>query len=100
MKNSQLVIPSDALHKLCSSYQVRELSLFGSALTDDFTPDSDVDLLVDFQPQAKIGLLALARMQRELSGLLHRQVDLVPKNGLKAKIRNAVISGAEVLYAA
>lgn len=100
MINSQLDIPSDALRSLCRSYHVRELALFGSALTAGFSPDSDVDLLVEFEPQAQVGLLALARMQRELAGLLHRPVDLVPKNGLKAKIRQSVLSGAEVLYEA
>lgn len=100
MNAAALEIPSEALGNLCRRFQVRELCLFGSALTENFSAESDVDFLVEFQPQAKIGLLALARMQRELSDLLHRRVDLVPKRGLKAGIRAAVVGRAEVLYAA
>lgn len=100
MINPRLAIPSDALADFCKSYGVRELALFGSATTENFTEASDVDLLVEFQPQAQVGLLTLSRMQRELSGLLHRPVDLVPKKGLKLKIRDSVLSSAEVLYAA
>lgn len=100
MINPRLTIPSDALADFCKSYEVRELALFGSATTENFTEASDVDLLVEFQPQAQVGLLTLSRMQRELSGMLHRPVDLVPKKGLKLKIRDSVLSSAEVLYAA
>ena len=85
---------------ICSRYGVRELSAFGSAVTGGFSETSDIDLLVEFQPDAKIGFIALARMQRELSALFQRKVDLVPKSGLKAAIRQAVISSAELLYAA
>ena len=100
MINPRLTIPSNALADFCKSYEVRELALFGSATTEDFTEGSDVDLLVEFQPQAQVGLLTLSRMQRELSGMLRRPVDLVPKKGLKLKIRDSVLSSAEVLYAA
>lgn len=100
MNTAVLEIPAEALGNLCRRFQVRELCLFGSALSEDFSVESDVDFLVEFQPQAKIGLLALARMQRELSDLLHRRVDLVPKKGLKAGIRATVVDRAEVLYAA
>lgn len=92
-------IPFPALQALCRDYEVRELSLFGSALTNDFREDSDIDLLVEFEPEAKIGFLALSRMQRELSGLFQRPVDLVPKNGLKPLIRDDVLAQAQVLYA-
>jgi predicted nucleotidyltransferase len=79
---------------------VRELSLFGSALRDDFRPDSDLDLLVEFEPGARVGFLLLGKMERELEGLLGREVDLVPKGGLKPLIRQAVLDSARVLYAA
>jgi predicted nucleotidyltransferase len=88
-----------AIKSLCQRYQVQELSIFGSALREDFRTDSDVDLLVEFEPEAQIGFVTLARMQRELSAILNRSVDLVPKGGLKAKIRGSVISSAKVLYA-
>ena len=93
-------IPSDRLEELCRRYQVRELSLFGSALREDFGPGSDLDLLVEFEPSAQVGFLALAKVQRELSVLLGRRVDLVPKSGLKSRIRQSVLDGAKVIYAA
>jgi len=88
-----------AIKNLCQRYQVQELSIFGSTLREDFRKDSDIDLLVEFEPEAQIGFVTLSRMQRELSAILNRPVDLVPKRGLKAKIRESVISSAKVLYA-
>ena len=88
-----------AIKDLCERYRVKELSIFGSALREDFKTDSDIDLLVEFEPEAQIGFATLSRMQRELSAILNRPVDLVPKGGLKAKIRESVISSAKVLYA-
>ena len=79
---------------------MRELSIFGSALRDDFDLESDIDFLVDFMPEAQIGYLTLLRMQREFSTILNRRVDLVPKGGLKPKIRKEIISQAQVIYAA
>ena len=67
--------------------------------TGELTANSDLDLLVDFEVDAQIGFLALARMQRELAGLAGRQVDLVPKSGLKPAIRDSVTSEAQVIYA-
>ena len=95
-----LDFPIEEIKMLCQRYRVRELALFGSVLRDDFDASSDVDLLVEFEPEAQVGFMTLARMQRELSAILHRQVDLVPKGGLKPRIRQAVLSSAEVLYAA
>jgi len=89
----------EAIKDLCERYRVKELSIFGSALREDFRMDSDIDLLVEFEPEAQIGFMTLSRMQRELSAILNRPVDLVPKGGLKAKIRESVISSAKVLYA-
>ena len=100
MPTAAIEIPSERLAEFCRRYQVRELALFGSALHGDFGPDSDVDLLVEFEPSAQVGFLTLSKMQRELSALTGRRVDLVPKRGLKEKIRQAVLDGAEVIYAA
>ena len=85
---------------LCRTYAVKELSLFGSFQTDKFRDDSDIDLLVEFQPNARVGFLAFSRMQREMSALLGRRVDLVPKTGLKERIRGEVLLAAQVIYAA
>ena len=95
-----LHLPFEALADLCRQYQVRELALFGSALRQDHRPDSDVDLLVSFQPAARVTFLTLARMQCELETLLGRKVDLVPKDGLKPVIRAHILATARVLYAA
>jgi predicted nucleotidyltransferase len=88
------------LAALCRRYEVRELSLLGSALTDAFGPDSDVDLLVDFEPGAKVGFLRLAALQRELSELIGRPVDLALKRSLKPLIRENILTSARTLYAA
>ncbi len=69
-------------------------------LRDGFGLSSDVDVLVAFEPGARVGFLALGRMQRELSALLGRSVDLIPMAGLKPAVREEVLPRAEVLYAA
>lgn len=96
----ELTIPQAELEAICARYSIRELAIFGSAVTAAFSPESDVDLLVEFKPEAHVGLLTLSRLQRELSSLLHRQVDLVPKKGLKEHIKKEVLTSAKVLYAA
>ena len=95
-----LDLPLEEIAALCRRYRVRELALFGSALRDDFRPDSDLDLLVTFDPEAEIGFLELAGLQRELATLLGRTVDLVPKRGLKPTIRDDVLASTRLLYAA
>jgi predicted nucleotidyltransferase len=92
-------IPQEALQALCRRYGVTELSLFGSALGGEFRPDSDLDLLVSFAPDARVGFLAFSRLTRELSVLLGRRIDLVPKAGLKSAIQAEVLSRTEVLFA-
>lgn len=94
-----LPIPEQTLVELCRRYRVRRLSLFGSVLREDFGPQSDVDMLVEFEPDAEIGFLTLSRMARELSSLLGRPVDLVPRNSLKPILREAVLREEKVIYA-
>jgi len=100
MANPSLKVPADELADVCRRYRVRELALFGSAARGQAGPGSDLDLLVEFQPGAHIGFLALAALGRELSALLGRRVDLVPKRGLKPLIRDEVLREAEVVFAA
>ena len=95
-----LHIPFEELARFCRHSQVRELALFGSLLRQDHRPESDIDLLVSFQPAARVTFLTLARMQRELETLLGRKVDLVPKDGLKPVIREHILATARVLYVA
>lgn len=85
---------------LCRRYHVRELSLFGSAARGEMRSDSDVDLLVEFLPDAQAGLVEHAGLMLDLEKLLGRKVDLVSKNGLKPRIRPHVLAGARLLYAA
>jgi predicted nucleotidyltransferase len=95
-----LHIPFEELTAFCRRYQVCELAIFGSILRQDYRPDSDIDLLVSFEPEARVTFLTLARMQRELAALFGRKVDLVPKDGLKPGIRDHILATAQVLYAA
>ena len=88
------------LADLCRRYHVRELSLFGSAARGEMRPDSDIDLLVEFLPNAEVGLVEHAGLMLDLQGLLGRKVDLVSKNGLKPRIRPYVLADAQLVYAA
>lgn len=88
------------LADLCRRYRVRELSLIGSAVRNQMQPDSDLDLLVEFLPDAEVDLVDYAGLMLDLSSLLRRKVDLVSKNGLKPLIRNAVLEEARLVYAA
>ena len=88
------------LADLCRKYRVRELSVFGSAARGDMRADSDIDLLVEFLPDAKIDLVDYAGFMLELSQLIGRKVDLVSKKGLKPLIRASVLKEARLLFAA
>jgi predicted nucleotidyltransferase len=90
----------EQLRAICRRYHVRELSLFGSMARGDFDDQSDVDLLVEFEPDIEVGFLTLSRLQRELSEILGLPIDLVPKHGLKPAIKQEVLASAELLYAA
>ena len=92
-------LPDAQVVEICRRYRVRELSVFGSAARGAMRPDSDVDLLVDFLPEARPGLLGLSAMMREFSVLLGRRVDLAVKPALKPLIRLEVLSEAQVIYA-
>ena len=95
----QLRSESTTIAKICARYKVAELSVFGSTVRGDAGRDSDIDLLVTFQPDAAIGLIAFNRLRRELEEGLGRRVDLVPKDGLKPIIRDEVLLEARLLYA-
>ena len=88
------------LADICRRYQVRELAVFGSAAQGAMRPDSDIDLLVEFLPEAEIGLLEHAGLMLDLAQLLGRRVDLVSKRGLKPFIRDSVLREARPVYAA
>jgi predicted nucleotidyltransferase len=88
------------LADLCRRYQVRELSLFGSAARGEMRPESDIDLLVEFLPGADVSLLEHAGLMLDLERLLGRKVDLVSKNGLKPLVRPYVLADTRLVYAA
>jgi uncharacterized protein len=95
-----LVLSESQVAAICRRYRVKELSIFGSAARGEMRPDSDIDLLVDFLPDARPGLLDLSAMTREFSEMLGRPVDLAVKAGLKPRIRTRVLADAHVVYAA
>lgn len=104
MNLSTVTIPDDQFADFCRHWKINELSLFGSALREDFGPDSDVDLLVTFAPDADWSLLDHIQMEEELSVLLNRKVDLVSKRAVERSEnwirRRAILETAQVLYAA
>ncbi|MBW4694610.1 MAG: nucleotidyltransferase domain-containing protein [Lyngbya sp. HA4199-MV5] len=100
----RLGISQTQLMEFCERWHVAELSLFGSILRDDFRPDSDVDVLVAYQPTSKRSLIEKMTMQEELQMLLHREVDLVSKNAIERSRnwirRSNILNSAMVIYVA
>lgn len=84
-KIPKIDVPKEEIDKFCSRWNIAELSVFGSVLRDDFGPDSDIDLVIDFEPKAKRSLLILVRMERELGEILGRRVDII----VRASIENS-----------
>ena len=93
-------IDMEALAEVCRRYHVRELSLFGSVLRDDFRAESDIDVLVEYEPDARVSLFDMSDLRYELIDLFGREVDLVSKRGLKPGYREHILSTCEHLYAA
>ena len=102
MRNLLVTIPADDIARFCQRWKIRELALFGSVLCDDFTPDSDLDVLVAFAPDADWGLLDHVQMQRELQNLFQRDVDLVSKRALERSPnwlrRQEILTTAQILF--
>ena len=92
-------VSPEVVAQFCRRNRIRKLAVFGSALRDDFRPESDLDVLVEFQPGAVPGL-AFFSLQDELSKLFGRTVDLNTPNCLSPEFRDDVVATAEVLYAA
>jgi len=94
---ARIPIPQAEIEAFCRRNHIRRLALFGSVLRDDFTPDSDVDVLVEFEPGKTPGWEFFS-MQDELAEILCRRVDLNTPNELSKYFRNEVLTEAEVLY--
>ncbi len=98
-KRCRIDIPKDALAAFCEKHHIRKLALFGSVLRADFRADSDVDVLVEFEPGRGPGFLRLFEMEQELSRLSGgRKIDLVTEKFLNSRIRDRVLAEAEPQY--
>jgi len=94
-----IVVPAGQIESFCRTNGIRRLALFGSVIRDDFRPESDIDVLVEFQPGVRVGL-AFIRIQDELSTVLGHQVDLHTPGSLSKYFRDQVLREAETLYVA
>jgi predicted nucleotidyltransferase len=104
MVESQIVIPKGEIADFCRRWKVTELALFGSVLRGDFGPDSDIDVLVSFAPDARWSLFDLVTMQDELRAIFGREVDLLQRVAVERSEnyirRKSILSNLEVIYAA
>ncbi|MDX2453284.1 nucleotidyltransferase family protein [Desulfosarcina sp.] len=96
---SSIDIPKERLVEFCRKHGIQKLSLFGSVLSDDFGPDSDVDVLVEFKAGTMIGLIRLTGLEFELSEIIGRKVDLNTPGFLSKYFRADVMAEREVQYA-
>jgi predicted nucleotidyltransferase len=99
MKRLNIDIPEDRIREFCLRNGIRKLSFYGSVLRDDFGPDSDIDVLVEFEPE-RIPGLDFFGMEEELSEILGMKVDLNTPGFLSKRFRDRVLAEAEVLYVA
>jgi uncharacterized protein len=97
----QIQVDREKIAEFCRKHHLRRLAFFGSVLREeDFRPDSDVDVLVEFEEGHGVGYITFAGMELELGEMLGRKVDLNTPGGLHRRFRDRVVSGAEALYAA
>jgi hypothetical protein len=100
MSQTRFPLSDEVLAGFCRKHHIRKLSVFGSALREDFRPESDVDVLVEFETGYPVGFIRLAGMERELSRLLGRKVDLTTPGGLSPYFRDEVLREADTRYVA
>ena len=100
--NSEVSASKDALAAFCQEHGIERLAVFGSALRENFGPGSDIDVLVEFEPDRMPGLFGLAAMNAELSDVFGRDVDLVTRAEIKGSRnyirRKSILESAEVVY--
>jgi hypothetical protein len=94
----QIEVSQDEIADFCRRNQIRKLAIFGSALRDDFTPESDVDVIVWFEPEAGVGLIRFGGIERELAQMLDRPVDMHTPDMLSRYFRDRVLAEAETVY--
>jgi predicted nucleotidyltransferase len=95
---SRLALPHNKIVEFCKANRIRRLALFGSVLREDFTDASDVDVLVEFDLGAKVGLIRLSALEMELGSIIGRKVDLNTPGFLSKYYRDRILSEAEVQY--
>ena len=104
MNKPKIMIPQEQITDFCQRWQIKEFSLFGSVLRDDFRADSDVDVLVSFTPNARLRLFDFVYMQNELEEIFKREVDLVERCAVEQSEnyirRQHVLNSVEPLYVA
>ena len=104
MGRLRIDIPQDRLNAFCRMHRIRRLSVFGSALREDFRPDSDVDILISFEEGARYSLFDLVTMQDELEAILGRAVDLVEREAVEQSEnyirRRHILANEEPVYVA
>jgi predicted nucleotidyltransferase len=103
MTIKNIEIREEKLKEICREYSIRELSIFGSALRNDFNPDSDIDLLIEFKPESGISLFDLVDLKKEFEELFGRDVDIVSKNAIKLSRnqlkKKSILENYKIIYA-
>ena len=98
----QIEVPKKRIVAFCEHHEIVELAFFGSVLRDDFGPESDVDVLVRFHPEAQRNLASMEIIRKELSEILGRPADLIPRTAVEDSRnyirRNSILQSAEVFY--
>jgi predicted nucleotidyltransferase len=98
MKKTKIEIPEKKLAEFCRTHGIKTLALFGSVLRDDFSPESDVDVLVEFKPGTRIGLIRLGHLENELRDIFGRKVDLNTPDFISKYFRPEIMAEREVQY--
>ncbi|RZN35860.1 MAG: nucleotidyltransferase [Methanosarcinales archaeon] len=104
MTLAQIERHREKIARFCEKWQIHKFAFFGSVLRDDFQPDSDIDVLVTFEEDARHKLFDLVHMQNELKQIFGRDVDIVSRRGIESSCnhirRDAILNSAEAIYAA
>lgn len=98
MQSHVIELPIEEIQAYCETQPIERLSLFGSVLREDFTPESDVDMVVEFTPKAPIGFFELIEIQQALSDITRRKVDLLTPKAISRHFRQTVLDSAQVIY--
>jgi uncharacterized protein len=102
VKLKNIELPMEPIKEFCDRWQITEFALFGSVLRDDFRPDSDIDVMVQFHSEAHPTLFDLVHMEDELETIFQRDVDLVTRKGIETSRnylrRKAILSSVQVIY--